>query len=193
MNEREANKEVRYKEILTAGLDLLVENGYAAFKIRDLAKRLNISVGLFFHYFESKEDFYKTLIKIGISSPMDLVGQILEKGTPLDIFTMMANQIFDMIARDKFTAKMFLLMHQTAINGDVPESVKAMFFDFDTISPLVPVVRKGQDEGTIKSGNPKTLILTYWAAINGMAEFYINGDCEILPMGEWLSDILARH
>ena len=57
MNRKE-QKEQRRIDILYKGLELFVNKGYKATKITDIADELNISVGLLFHYFKSKEDLY---------------------------------------------------------------------------------------------------------------------------------------
>lgn len=59
MSTRDEQKEKRRKEILTAGLDLFIRKGYSATKIKDIAEHVGMSVGLLFHYFESKENSMK--------------------------------------------------------------------------------------------------------------------------------------
>lgn len=59
-------KERRRQEILYAALELFVTKGYAATKITDIAKSANMSRGLMFHYFESKEKLYEELIRMGL-------------------------------------------------------------------------------------------------------------------------------
>ena len=66
METRKEQKEKRRQEILLAGLDLFVAKGYAATKITDIAKRANMSTGLLFHYFESKEKLYEELVTRGL-------------------------------------------------------------------------------------------------------------------------------
>ena len=66
METRKEQKERRKQEIMQAALELFVSKGYAATKITDIAKRANISTGLIFHYFESKENLYEELIQMGL-------------------------------------------------------------------------------------------------------------------------------
>ena len=56
---RQEQKEARRQEILYVALDLFVKKGYAATKITDIAEKASMSVGLLFHYFESKEKLYE--------------------------------------------------------------------------------------------------------------------------------------
>ena len=58
MKTRKEHKEKRRQEIICAALELFVSKGYAATKVTDIAERVNMSTGLLFHYFESKEKLY---------------------------------------------------------------------------------------------------------------------------------------
>ena len=66
METRKEQKERRRQEILQAGLELFVTRGYAATKIADIAKKVGMSTGLLFHYFESKEKLYEALVQMGL-------------------------------------------------------------------------------------------------------------------------------
>lgn len=66
MRTRKEQKEQRRQEIINAALELFVSKGYAATKITDIAKKTNMSTGLMFHYFESKEQLYEALVQMGL-------------------------------------------------------------------------------------------------------------------------------
>jgi AcrR family transcriptional regulator len=73
LNKREQQRMERRQQILECSLDMIIGRGYEAMKIRDIARKLNISTGLFFNYFESKEKVYEELIKLGISGPENVL------------------------------------------------------------------------------------------------------------------------
>ena len=55
---RVEQKEKRRQEILNAGLDLFIQKGYSATRTAEIAKAVDMSEGLLFHYFETKEKLY---------------------------------------------------------------------------------------------------------------------------------------
>ena len=65
---REEQKAQRRQLIITNALELFVKKGYSETKIGDIAKASNMSVGLMFHYFESKEKFLYRLRRFGFLS-----------------------------------------------------------------------------------------------------------------------------
>ena len=190
MGVRDEQKEKRRNEILAAGLDLFIRKGYAATKISDIAQRVGMSAGLLFHYFESKEKLYEELIGYGVSGPMSVME--LNSEEPIRFFEMVAEQIFGIIRTDPFSVKMFVLMSQAFYNEAAPQSVKEMLQGFDIYTPTIPLIERGQADGTIREGDPYALAIAYWCAIQGIAEqmaMVPNAPC---PESGWVVDILRR-
>jgi len=55
-------KEDRPQEITAAALAAFAENGYAATRVDDVAKRAGVSKGLLYLYFKTKEELFKAVI-----------------------------------------------------------------------------------------------------------------------------------
>jgi len=78
---RERRKEARPRELLDAALDLFVEQGFAATKAEEVAKRAGVSKGTLFLYFGSKEELFKAVVRENIA------GQFSEFNVALDSYT----------------------------------------------------------------------------------------------------------
>lgn len=72
MNKRREQKEVRREQILNAGLDLFIRNGYHGTTTKEIADIFGISQGLLFHYFGSKEEVYLELLERAKASMSDI-------------------------------------------------------------------------------------------------------------------------
>src|SRR5439155_9079413 len=55
--------EARPDEVLDAALDLFIENGFAATRVDDIAKRAGLSKGAVYLYFPSKEAIIEALVR----------------------------------------------------------------------------------------------------------------------------------
>jgi hypothetical protein len=87
---------------------------------------------------------------------------------------------------------MFVLMAQAQCNEVAPESVKKLLVENDSLNLSVKKIKQGQRNGTIRKGNPAALALTFWGALQGIAEqMAINPDLPI-PDNEWIVDIIRR-
>ena len=187
---RKEQKEKRRQEILAVSLDIFIKKGYTATKIEDIAQTVGMSMGLLFHYFESKEKLYEELIKIGRTRPKTILDDI--NGEPIEFFETAVRDIVQYVKTKPFVAKMFVLMSQAKGNEAVPESVKKLLADNDAFDFSVEKIKRGQQNRSIREGDPITLALTFWGALQGIAEqMAINPDFPI-PDSEWIVDIIRR-
>lgn len=190
VNKREAQRALRRQQILECALDMIITGGFAAMTIRGIAEKLNISTGLFFNYFETKEQVYEELIRIGLSGPASVLGMNEGGVEPIDLFERMTASIFHALKENVFNGKMFLLMGHAIRSQAEPEGVKKLLESFDPVTPLVEVVLKGQAIGQIKMGDPLALILAYWGAVQGISEAYAMSPGAPLPESGWVVDII---
>ncbi len=56
-------KEDRPQEITQAAFEAFAENGYAATRVEEVAKRAGVSKGLMYLYFKTKEELFKAVVK----------------------------------------------------------------------------------------------------------------------------------
>lgn len=190
---REVQRHIRRQQILECALELIIRGGFSAMKIREIAERLNISTGLFFNYFESKEQVYEELIKIGLSGPASVLGLKADGIEPIVLFERMTESIFHALKADAFTGKMFLLMAYAIRSQETPEGVKKLLEGFDSVTSLVEIVLKGQMLHQIKKGDAVALIMAYWGAVQGIAEYYAMSTGIPLPESSWVVDILRER
>lgn len=185
---REQQKEKRRQEILEAGLDLFIRKGYSATKIKDIANQVGMSVGLLFHYFETKEKLYEELVKLGVSGPMNMIANVDME--PLEFFQTAVEQLFYYIQADPFGSKMFVLMSQAHYNEAAPDVIRELLKGFDIFTPTAEMMKRGQENGTIREGEPYALAVAYWCAIQGIAEMVALNPSTPCPKGDWIIDII---
>jgi len=56
------NPEERRDEIINAAQNLFIEKGFAKTKVSDIVKKINVSQGVFYYYFSSKEDIIDEIV-----------------------------------------------------------------------------------------------------------------------------------
>lgn len=190
MEMRKEQKERRRQEIIYTALELFVSKGYVATKITDIAKRANMSRGLMFHYFESKEKLYEELIRMGLEGTAYPGEQKCEHA--IDFFVNFTEALFAYMKEQPVVAKFFVLMAEAQRSEATPEHIREIAVKVNVIEQFVPIVEWGQKEGTIKEGSPLVISNAYWCSIQGIAErFAMNQDIE-LPKAEWIVDIVRR-
>lgn len=187
---RAEEKEKRRQEIIGKSIDLFVRRGYYGTTVADIAKEVGMSVGLLFHYFESKEKLYEEIIKLGLEATKSVM--TLDKSEPIEFFTEVADFILNSVKMFPFSAKMFVLMMQAVTNEAVSPEIKNILSQLDDIEQSVEIIVRGQQNGTIKQGDPFALSVAYWCAITGiMQQLAVAPDIPV-PKAEWIVDILRR-
>lgn len=190
MGIREEQKEQRRQDILEAGLELFVAKGYAGTKITDIADRVSMSTGLLFHYFESKEKLYEELVKTGLQGTR--YPAQMECSSAIGFFEGFARQLLMYIKEQPVAAKMFSLMAQAQRSEGIPEHIKQMAEQVDTIEQFVPIILRGQEEGTVREGDALALSNVFWCSVQGIMEQFAVRPEIPLPEPEWIVDIVRK-
>lgn len=187
---REEQKEQRRKQILHAALDLFITKGYTATQVADIAAAANMSAGLLFHYFDSKECLYAALVQIGLQGTK--VPMQMDFTKPIEFFSVFSDSLFRYAREQPMTAKLFVLMGQLQRCADVPASVRELARQLDTVEQCVAIIRAGQKDGTIRTGDPLALSNAFWCSIQGIMEQYAHNTAMPLPEADWIVDILRN-
>lgn len=190
METRREQKERRRQEIIYAALELFVSKGYAATKITDIAKRANMSTGLMFHYFESKEKLYEELVQMGLEGTAYPGEQECEHA--IDFFVNFTKELFAYMKKQPVVAKFFVLMAEAQRSEATPEHIREIAMRVNVIEQFVPIIEWGQKEGTIKEGDPLIISNAFWCSVQGIAERFATNQDIKLPEAEWIVDIVRR-
>lgn len=191
MKTRKEQKEKRRQEILLAALELFVSKGYAATKVTDIAERADMSSGLLFHYFESKEKLYEELVRMGLKGTAYPMEQVCEHA--IDFFVQFTTRLFSYMRQQPVMAKLFVLMAEAQRNEGTPDHIRKIALQVNTIDQFVEIVRQGQQEGSIRTGDPKRISNAFWCSIQGIAERYATNQEIDLPEPDWIVDIVRKR
>ncbi len=181
-------REKRRVEILEVGLDLFIRKGYAATKTAEIAKQVGISEGLLFHYFETKEKLYLALIEQAVSGKDNIFS--IQAAKPLDFFETTSRTILDYITKDPLAAKLFVLMSRAQYDEALPVDVRQCIMRQSDIDAAVEKIQQGQQDGSIRKGNPISLVIAFFMAIQGIAENVARHPEMPVPDPEWIVDMI---
>ncbi|MGY3778639.1 TetR/AcrR family transcriptional regulator [Isobaculum melis] len=192
MGKREEQKLERRQQILDVSLNYFVTRGYHGTTIRDIAKEVNMSVGLMFHYFESKEVLYTELLKYAAQGSSFTQQMSFENQTPLTIFSKISEMIFDSFTTYPQSTNYFLLVKQALSATYLTEEMQEIIKSMNAINAFVPLIEAGQQLGEIKDGEPLALSMAFYSAIQGIAESLVCFPDLPIPKAEWIVAILKK-
>lgn len=193
MSARDEQKEQRRQLIISKALELFAKKGYSDTKIDDIAKAADMSVGLMFHYFESKEQLYEELVKMGAEGTN--APQEMNFENPLDYFKGFLDALFRYAKEQPWVFYMFVLMSQARRSEGIPQHIREIALSVDQVEKSAEIIKAGQQYGYFREGDPYALSFTFWSCVQGIME-QLAVSPEMLEKGQlpetdWIIDILS--
>lgn len=191
----EAMQDKAREKILDAGLVLFARKGLAATGVTEIAKEAGVSLGLLYHYYASKEELFAALVGMALQGSRDALKAYGESGEDAaEAIRKISRIACGVLQRENKTAYYFLLLTQAGLQGISPgEQGKNLLSTEGAGAPfsiLESVIRAGQVQGAVKSGDPRQLAQLYWAAFQGLCLYKITMRSFMAPAPEQLDGIL---
>lgn len=168
MSARDEQKEQRRQLIISKALELFAKKGYSDTKIGDIAKAADMSVGLMFHYFESKEQLYGELVKMGAEGTN--IPQKMDFKNPLDFFKGFLDALFSYAKEQPWVFYMFVLMSQARRSEGIPQHIRDIALSVNQVEQSAEIIKAGQQYGYFREGDPYVLSFTFWSSVQGIME-----------------------
>lgn len=196
MTTRAEQKEQRRQQILFKALELFARKGYSDTKIGDIAEAVGMSTGLMFHYFDSKEQLYEELVRMG-AAYTNMPGELPYRN-PAEYFEGFLNALFGCVGEQPWVFYMFVLMAQARRSEAVPLHVREIAMGVNQIEQSAKIIKEGQRQGYFREGDAHLLAFTFWSSVQGIMEQLavtpgMSAEGEKLPRAEWLLDILLKR
>jgi len=192
---RDEQKEQRRALIIDKAIELFAKKGYAETKIGDIAAAADMSVGLMFHYFESKEKLFEEIVRYGADATNTPREMNFEN--PLDYFEGFLKVLFQYAKEQPRAMYLFVIMGRMQNSEGIPPRIKEIAESVDQIEQSAEIIAAGQQYGYFREGDPYLLAFTYWSCIQGIMErlaaapeMVENGR---LPETDWIIDILRGN
>lgn len=183
-------KDKSKQKILSTALDLFITKGYAATRTVDIASTVEISEGLLFHYFGSKEKLYLALIDIALAGRNNSLK--ISTTMAIEYFEKLAEYIIENCSQNSLYAKLFVLMKYAENDLSLSNEIRTKIKGKQELDQSVLIIKNGQIQGTIKSGDPLALALAFWSSIHGVVENIALHPELPIPKSSWLVSILKK-
>jgi len=160
-------RDERQAHILRAAAHVFARKGLAAATIADIAAAANVSHGLTYHYFQSKEEIFRQLIVRAMQGTEHILREArTREGTVIERLRWLINT---MIEGTKDSADDMLIVQQAAISEAVPPDVRELVLNGPPmlVKLLSELMREGQLCGEIIAGDADQLALLLLSCIQG--------------------------
>jgi len=195
--QNEQMREVRKERIREEALRQFAEKGLFAARIQDIATGANMSQGLLYHYYPSKDAIF-----------VDLISDALEKTNEAAAGV----KNMDLSAKEKILFSLRTLFHtietsqrfretcrfiaQAVNSSAIPPEGKAMLEEKRDLPYQImkEIMEEGQKEGTVVEGDARALAVLFWTSINGLAIYRATReDAGELPGYEMMARLFLKE
>lgn len=162
-SEQIANR--RRKEILDSAIVLFEENGFEKTRIQDIADRAQVSKGLVYRYFPSKDAIFNQIY----SNIVECITGEFYRTAPAEEFLMTVGRKVLSEPDDSEGLSSLRSFTLAFLRGDLPHSENVRFIREEYARDyLAPALRRGQEAGDVVAGDPEQLALYFWSALLGL-------------------------
>ena len=160
------------RKIIETAISLFREKGYENTTVAEICKRSGITKGTFYYHFANKDDitfaYYESLFT---DFPAVMPELLLIDNAKEQLWRVMEYSIDNTISLSPAILRAFMLSDiQRGLNFFSPyRSMNSSELRKQQHELQVTLVRKGQEKGEIREGDPEELLLTFVAALIGIA------------------------
>ncbi len=180
-------KEARKEQILMAALELFGSKGYQTTSISEIAKKAELSKGLLYNYFESKEELLNEVVVFAFKETTEAGESVLneENLTADELLVSLVDSYFLMMKEQEELMKLVLSL---AVQVSAIPSVH------NTITMVYNSLLEQLEVIFINLGyeNPKNEAMLFGAIVDGIGIQYML-DSEGYPLDEMKSLILKKY
>jgi AcrR family transcriptional regulator len=162
-------KDARRAAILEAARQVFARNGLAATRIGDIAAEADMSQGLLYHYFPSKEALFSEIVEMALRETAALTARALH--SPGSAWQRLRGLCEEMLAGVAAYPEYPLVILQAFTSAAVPEPARAAVeaYGQQTFRDLIALIREGQVDGDVAALDPVELAVAFTSCIQGVA------------------------
>lgn len=183
------------EKIHSAAMQLFVQRGFGSTNVQDIADLAGISIGLLYRHYKSKEILFHELVEFALAGMSQKIDFFESDASPRNIIEQFVNEIYnDMLTGEEFAHLLILMAQSFMVGGD--ENVKpnevAQISD-KMFRATAKLIKKGQELGEFRSGNPDELVVFFYSTLHGLATMKnLLKDSFIMPSPDILTSFLYK-
>jgi len=191
----EAMRNATRTKIQDAAIYLFTKKGYASTSVQDIADYANISTGLMYRHFRSKDELFIALVSEAAEGLKNTALMLQSEQSPKDLINNFTRVILNDLSGNEGFARFMVLISQSFMMEEfLPQVQNLTEQSRDLMKQMACVIGKGQELGQCKKGNPKEMALCYFATIQGLSEMrFAMKDNFIIPDIQVVNRLLLKE
>jgi AcrR family transcriptional regulator len=157
----------RRAEILETTCEVVIERGFAATRVSDVARKLGVSTGLIHYHFDNKEQLLAEAFKFAARQDIDRVGARIAEATTA---TEKLDRMFQMWApeQDDYAWMLWIDSWGEALRNDLMQQI-SQELDLQSKGQLEAIIREGVANKEFRCDDPNGAAWRLSALADGLA------------------------
>lgn len=184
-------EDTRREQIVRATVEVVAEHGYEYASLANIARAAGVSKGLVSHHFGSKDELMATTVRVTLTDLRGAIAAELDLSAPVP--TVIRSALRHAARLGRTHATQFRALEAITHNLRGPDGTPRLTLaDYeDTYRAEETLLRRGQQEGSLRAFDVRVMAVTYQGAIDAMLA-YLDEHPEIDPdtYADDLADLL---
>jgi len=187
MEERnEALRAATRKKILSAATVLFARKGLAGTGVQEIADMADLSVGLLYRHFKTKDDIFGELVEKAMADIKAFSAMTKDAiMPPVDLIKISARTLIENINKDDEYLHFQKLLSRAAedISDSLPQMVAALLeYAQELQDNLTLLIERGQEDGSFRQGCAKGMACLFLATIQGICTWKLSRKDRYAPL-----------
>lgn len=171
--------------VLNSAMTLFAQNGYAHTTTRSIAQEAGISIGLMYHYFDSKESLLRAVFDHSMAILSQTFTQSYEQSAPSERLAALLRSMLTLLTEDEsFWALFYMLRTQPAIQRELGD-------DFRLWTQRLRELFEAE-LAQLGHKNPPIEAYMLYSLVEGTIQQYLL-DPQTYPLTEMIEQIIQRY
>ena len=148
--------EDRPREICAAALEVFAENGFAAAKLDEIAKRAGVSKGTLYLYFKDKEQLFRAVVRDAVVPNVErLRGDLIQTGLPFrDLIRLFLSHFVEVTGRVPVGAVAKMVISESR---NFPELARVWHNEVvsKALGTVTALIEMAQAKGEVRAGDAR--------------------------------------
>lgn len=195
---KEQLREVReqtLKKINNSATQLFVQKGFSATSVQQIADLAEISVGLLYKYYETKDELFSELVKTAMFGMEALIDYFNDLSNPKKTIIEFTETIYEDMVKDDLFSNLIMLMTQATF-ADITLITQNHISELDKriLESMSKLIIEGQERGEFVDGEPYEIASCFFGAVQGLAIMKITmGNNFLMPSPLVLQSIIITN
>jgi len=191
-----AKRAASREKILSAATVLFARKGLAGTGVQEIADMADLSVGMLYRHFKTKEDIFGALAEKAMDNMRSFSAFLEIEMPPADLIKMAVVNIVENLNKDDGYAQFQKLLNN--VMGEVPTSlpnmVETVMESFQSFQDnITRLIERGQNDGSFREGCAKGMTTLFLATLQGLPLFKLTtGDGYVSPSPKMLTAFLLK-